>query len=326
MGTIFSDGVHVSENFITNLRTGLNGLTIFCCVVVVILHIYSYKNPIDSFKKIFNKIFVPTAVREVLVCQMGKIENQAQLSSTLTQLYQVNDQLTHIKPARYFYLLIFPMQLYIMFLIFESKIITEQETPIGTINSTVSLTDQRKYYRCFNNTAMCTSYIFKTENVIDTVTNLIAWWQGLCAVINKMISLSHNNVMKKYYSNKSIPSQNRIHFYRFMAWFALFLFIVYIATDIGTDIGSTWFPLVLSLILLCVAGLSAGAEHHQNKAENNDFEMKNTAAYLKQLNEAQPVLIVKEKLQETSDHSKSTGIHQRQSSKVAPVISESLKT
>jgi len=336
MGAAFSDTVRVPQHVIVDLHTGLNALTTICCIAVVLIHILSEKECFDGIVRFFNKIF-PDPVRKILLCHLSINGNQAQISSTPISLYQFNDHLTYIKPARRFYLLIFPMQLYVMFLIFESKIINEQETSIHEINLTVSFEEQRKFYRCSNDTDMCTSYMFKTENVIDTVTNLISWWMGLSLVINKLIFLLHQEVMKIHRSeNRCMSLQSKIRLYRYVGRLVPLLFIAYTVTDIRTDIGSTWFPLVLALILVCGAGLSAAADLYQQYQEWPilDSEKQRLVAHEKQLNTNRPVLILEEAQPErilvTNGHHSELAVptltqEQKWAKKVTPLTSKNSK-
>ncbi len=297
MEATMNNAVPVRPDLIMGFSRVFDISTAVLCSFVVALDILSnvstlIKEFLDVIVKFLNKTLASDPVQDILVYHLSSAENQTQLLSAPISVYRFNGHLTHIKPAGRFYLLIFPMQLYVMFMIFLSKIVNEQEISIREVNLTVSFEEQNKFYQCSNNTGICTSYMFKTENLIDTVTNLISWWMGLEFVKSKMTFFLHKQLMKFHRLN-NIPTSVRCRLWTFQCsgWIFEITFVVYIVSGIREFLGFNWFPLVMSVILL-VCVLSGVLAEHTSTWMTLGLEKQRLVAHEKELNMTRPVLIL----------------------------------
>jgi len=335
MEATLNNAVPVRPDLIVGFSRVFDISTAVLCSFVVALDILSnvstlIKNFLDVIVKFLNKKVSSDPVHETLVCHLSSAENQTQLLSAPILVYQFNGHLTHIKPAGRFYLLIFPMQLYVMFMIFLSKIVNEQEISIREVNLTVSFEEQTKFYQCSNNTGICTSYMFKTENLIDTVTNLISWWMGLEFVKSKMTFFLHKQLMK-FHRQDNTPTSVRYRLWTFqcLGWVFEIVFVLYIISNMREFLGFNWFPLVMSFILLVCVFTSVSAEHISTWMTLG-LEKQRLVAREKELNMSRPVLIldevppksVLETLVRESPLIASISIPHRTSNKIIPSIDE----
>jgi hypothetical protein len=299
MAATLNYAVPVRPNLIMGFSRAFDISTAVLCILVVTIDILSnvsalIKKFLDVIVNFLNKKLSSDPVQDILVCHLSRAENQTQLLSAPISVYQFNGHLTHIKPAGRFYLLIFPMQLYVMFIIFLSKIVNEQETSIREVNLTISFEEQTKFYQCSSNTGICTSYMFKTENLIDTVTNLISWWIGLDFVKSKLTFSLHKQLMKIHREN-NIPKwvQCRLWTLQCFSWISEMMFVLYIVSGIREFLGLNWFPLVLSFLLLVCVSSSVSAEHIGTWMTLG-LEKQRLVAHEKELNMTRPVLILDE--------------------------------
>ena len=323
MGATLFETVLVRPYHVVRFSNGVNITTAIACIVVVLIDMIVSNSLLDSLTEFLSKIFPFVPDQDILVCSLSSDANQARLLSTPIPMHKINGHLTHVKPARRFCLLILPMLLYVMLIIAQRKVINEQETSIYEVNLTIPVEQQMKFYQCSNTTDICTSYIFKSENLIDTVTALIAWWTGLTYIISKLMRSLYKELMKMDLAKKrcmSLTSQFRLG--RALSWISPLLFVPYIVSDIREGFGSTWYPLILCVLLACCAGSSAGADLLQPwelDEQSKQQRLVGLVAQEKQLNTARPVLI----LEQTFVHqSTPTLAPNRRSSKVTPSIDE----
>lgn len=284
----------ISRGFIRRLNLVWSIFNAVLCLLALAIDILLSRKRIDSFAAFFNKIYTSDPFRDTLVCGLSSNTNERQLTMPPISLYQFNGQLTHVKPARRFYLLIFPMHLYIMFLIFRTKMFNEEEALRNTINLTTTDAKQDDFYKCNNDTDICVSYVFKRENVIDTITSLVSWWTGLTFLLNKIVFILHKGLKKMYLRRKRwIPLQYQIIINRVICFLGVIVFKLVIIIDVinPTYYDKLWQPFILSgLLILCI--ISRGASEFIEIWKNLNLDEQRQVIDEAHLNETRPVLIM----------------------------------